>query len=208
MLSWEPVGFMFFSGIEAFSLYFLIMCLFRFQFQEHVTQAFILTLLVNLQSYILRNDFSLGNFMPIITIFFFILFFAIIVRMPLVFSVIATISGYVVFGVVQCILALLLFGSLDEARASLSNGYVLQASSGILIIAVSWLGFRLGYGFTFDLNRLRIRFEDIMVVLMIVMFLVTVSIVLYFNQLFIVTLFFIATSAYLLYYAVRKDRES
>ncbi|MEK3673492.1 hypothetical protein [Paenibacillus sp. FSL R10-2771] len=207
-MSWEPFGFMFFSGIEAFSLYFLTMCLFRFRFQEHIAQAFILTLLVNLQSYILRNDFALGNFMPIITIFFFVLFFAIIVRMPLVFSVIATISGYVIFGVVQCLLALLLFGSLEEARATLANGYVLQASTGILIMALSWLGFRLGYGFTFDMNRLRFKFEDIMVVLLIAVFLVTVSIVLYFNELSIVTLFFVATSAYLLYYAMRKDRES
>lgn len=146
--------------------------------------------------------------MPIITIFFFVLFFAIIVRMPLVFSVIATISGYVIFGVVQCLLALLLFGSLEEARATLANGYVLQASTGILIMALSWLGFRLGYGFTFDMNRLRFKFEDIMVVLLIAVFLVTVSIVLYFNELSIVTLFFVATSAYLLYYAMRKDRES
>lgn len=207
-MSWEPIGFLFFSGIEAFSLYFLIMCLFRFEFQEHISQAIILTLLVNLQSYILRNDFALGNFMPIITIFFFVLFFAIIVRMPLVLSIVATISGYVIFGVVQSISALLLFGSLDEAKSTLSNGYVLQATTGIIVIIVSWFVFRLGYGFTFDLNRLRLKFEDIMVVLLIIIFLVTVSIVLYFNDLLIVILFFLATSAYLLYYTIRKDKEA
>lgn len=206
-MSLESLFFLFFSTIEAFSLYFLVMCLFRFRFQEHILQALILTLLINVGSYVIRNDFALGNIMPLVTIFCFVLFFAVVVRMPLVFSIVATISGYVIFGVVQTGLALILFGSLDGARSSVGNGYTLQASSGIIIICLSWVLFRLGYGYTFDLERLRFKFEDIMVVLLIVLFLITISSVLYYNEIYINILYFAAISTYLLYYALRKERK-
>ncbi|MNO32631.1 hypothetical protein D3C76_226270 [compost metagenome] len=206
-MSWEPVGFIFFSVIETFALYFLIMCMFRFRFREHLWQALALSLLINLQSFILRKDFDLGNLMPLVTIFFFILFFTIFVRMPLVLSLIATVSGYVVFGVVQCILAIIFFGSLDAVGDSLSNGYVLQLATGTVIIPSSWVFYRMGYGFTFDLSRLRFKFEDIMVTLLISLFLISITSILYFNQLYVVTIFFLATSAYMLYYSLRKDRE-
>ncbi|ASA20893.1 hypothetical protein [Paenibacillus donghaensis] len=165
-----------------------------------------LSLLINLQSYVFRNDFSLGNMMPLVTILCFILYFSSLVRMSLVLSVLATISGFVIFGVVQTGLALLLFGSIESAQASLSHGYVLQTSSGIVIIVFSWLLYRLGYGFTFEMDRLRFRFEDITVILMILLFLISISSVLYYNKIYINILYFAATSMYLLYYAVRKDR--
>lgn len=206
-MSWEPVGFMFFSGIEAFSLYFLIMCLFRFRFQEHVWQALSLTLLINLQSYVLRNDFTLGNIMPLVTIGFFVLFFAVFVRMSLVLSLLSTISGYVIFGVVQTGIAILLFGSIDAAKSGISNGYILQSVSGVLIISGAWLVYRLGYGFSFDLNKLKFKFEDISVILLIMLFLISISSVLYYNETYINILYFAVTSAYLLYYAIRKDQK-
>ncbi|MNI21006.1 hypothetical protein D3C73_745070 [compost metagenome] len=206
-MSSEPIGFMFFSVAETFALYFLIMCLFRFRFQEHMWQALVLSLLINLQSYILRKDFDLGNYMPLVTIFFFILFFAIFVRMPLVLSTIATISGYVIFGVVQCVIALIFFGSLSAVGDSVSNGYVLQLSTALVIIPASYVYYRTGGGFTFDLAKLRFKFEDIMVTILIAVFLLSITSVLYFNKLYVVTIFFLATSAYMLYFSTRKEKD-
>lgn len=204
---WKPVGFMFFSTIEAFSLYFLIMCLFRYPYKNHAWQALVLTLLVNLPSYILRNEFALGELMPVVTMVFFALFFATVVKMPLAWAFITTISGYVIFGVVQTVVALAMFGSIETAKASVGNGYALQGVSGVLIILAAWLIYRLGYGFPFDMERLRFKFEDIMVIALIVLVLLSVSYIMYFNQVYINLLFFTVTSVYLLYFAVRKERE-
>ncbi|MNI70857.1 hypothetical protein D3C73_1266940 [compost metagenome] len=71
-----------------------------------------------------------------------------------------------------------------------------------------WLLYRMGLGFTFDLNKLRFKFEDIITVVLITFFLLSVTSFLYFQQLYMNTIFFVATSAYLLYYSVRKDNES
>ncbi|WP_025706217.1 hypothetical protein [Paenibacillus graminis] len=208
VVMWDSILFLFFSTVEAFSLYFLIMCLFRFRWEEHAWQALVLVLLINLQSFILRNEFQLGGIMPIVTIFYFILFFAIFVRIPLGFSIILTISGYVIFGVVQTGLAILFFGSIGEAQATDSNGYVLQLASGSVIMILSWLFYRTGHGFTFELHRLRFKFEDIMVVLLIILFFIGISLLMFYNEIYINILFFTAISAYLLYYATRKDREN
>ncbi|WP_379136081.1 hypothetical protein [Paenibacillus sp. sgz500958] len=72
----------------------------------------------------------------------------------------------------------------------------------------SWYYYRRGNGYTFDLERLRFKFEDIAVIILIVVFLIGISTILYFNKLHIVTLFFVATSAYLFYYARRKEYEN
>ncbi|MNB76339.1 hypothetical protein D3C75_230020 [compost metagenome] len=207
-MSWEPVGFMFFSMLETFALYFLVMCLFRYKFKDYAWHAIGLTLLINFQSYILRNDFSFGSLMPLVTIFFFIAFFKVVVKMPFIFATIATISGYVIFGVIQSVLAILMFGSIGAVEHSIGNGYLLQFATGAVIMPISWLLYRMGYGFTFDLNKLRFRFEDIITVILIIFFLLSVTSFLYFQQLYMNTIFFVATSAYLLYYSVRKDNES
>ncbi|WP_156995862.1 hypothetical protein [Paenibacillus stellifer] len=194
--------------LETFALYFLVMCLFRYKFKDYAWHAIGLTLLINFQSYILRNDFSFGSLMPLVTIFFFIAFFKVVVKMPFIFATIATISGYVIFGVIQSVLAIMMFGSIGAVEHSIGNGYLLQFATGAVIMPISWFVYRMGYGFTFDLNKLRFKFEDIITVILIIFFLLSVTSFLYFQQLYMNTIFFVATSAYLLYYSVRKDNES
>lgn len=208
MVVFEAISFMFFSVIETFAIYFLIMCLFRFKWQEFGWHALCLALLITVQSYILRHNYELGNLMPLVTMILFVLFFAAVARMPFIFSIFITVVGYAGFAVVQCLLAILFFGSISAISDSASNGYVLQLATSAVIFPVMYLLFRLGYGFTFDImmNKLRFKFDDIMVIIMILLFFISVTSVLYANRLYVVTLFFIATSAALLYYAIRKQR--
>ena len=203
---WNSLGFMFFSTIETISIYYLIMALFRFKASSHIWEALFVVLLINLQSYVLRNEFSLSFLVPMIAILILIFLFAVIVKIPLIWSVITTILGFAIFGFMQTGLAILLFGSIAGAQSTTSNGYLLQFASGTITILISLFLYRFGWGFKFDFERLRFKFEDILVIILIILFLVFISIVLYYNEIFIITLFFVSTVVFLLYYALGKER--
>lgn len=206
-MSWEPFGYMVFSTIETISVYCLIMSLFRFKFQSYIWQALIMVLLINLQSYIMRNEFPLSYLVPLITILLFAVFFTVVVRIPLIWSVIVTVLGYVVYAFLQTGLAKLLFGSIAIAQKDISDGYLLQFASGFIIILLSiWL-YKIGWGFKFDFERLRFKFEDVLMIMLISIFLVFVSVVFYYNDLLVNILFFAAVMVFLLYYAVHKEAE-
>ncbi|WP_438494977.1 hypothetical protein [Paenibacillus sp. IHBB 3054] len=163
-------------------------------------------LLVNLQSYVMRSEFSLAYLVPLITIFIFVCFFTVIVKIPIIWSVVVTVMGYVIYALLQTGLAKLLIGSIEAAQDDLSKGYLLQFSSGFITILLSiWL-YKIGWGFKFDFERLRFRFEDILMITLITMFLVFVSVVFYYNELFVNILFFSTVMLFLLYYAIRRER--
>ncbi|ETT45256.1 hypothetical protein C162_22008 [Paenibacillus sp. FSL R7-269] len=204
----EPLGFMFFSMIETFALYFLIMCMFRFKWRRFAWQALTLSFVINTISFFLRDDYHLGNYMPVVTIFFFFAFFKVVMRLPMIFSLIITVAGYVTFGIVQVILAILLLGSIDAVKDSLTNGYVLQFATAAVIIPGVWLLYRMGYGSTFGVAQLRFRFEDVTAVAMIILVLSSITAVLYDNQLYVITVFFAASSYYFVRYAIKKEKQS
>lgn len=206
-MSWEPVGFMLFSTIETVALYYLIMSLFRFKWKWYIWQALFVILLNNLQSYLLRNELGMSNVSPLILILIFILFFASVVRMPLILSIIATISGYAVFAVIQTIIVLLVFGSISEIDASKSNGYVLQTLTAAVVFILFSFSYRKGKGFTFDLDKLRLKLEDIVLSVLTVGFVIGISVLLYYKDILLNALIFLIMSAFLLYYSTRKEKE-
>jgi hypothetical protein len=197
---------MFFSIIETIAVYYLVMALFRFRTRDFVWEALFLSLLINLQSYILRNEFSLSFMVPLITVVTFTFFFKILVRIPLVWSLIATIFGYAIYAFLQIGLTILLFGSIDNAQSTLSNGYLLQFSSGLIAILLSIFLFKIGWGFKFDFEKLRFKFEDLLAISLIIAFLILVSIIFYYNQLTILIFFFATMVTFLLYYAIWKEQ--
>ncbi|WP_340023028.1 hypothetical protein MHI24_29000 [Paenibacillus sp. FSL K6-1096] len=205
-MSWEPVGFMFFSTIETLALYYLIMSLFRFKWRWYIWQALFVILLNNLQSYLLRNELGMSNVAPLLLILIFIFFFNAVVRMPLVLSVIATISGYAMFAVIQTIIVILFFGSISSIN-SVMEGYFLQLMTAVVVFVAFSYFYRKGKGFTFDLNKLRFKLEDILLAVLIVCFVIGVSVLLYFNDTLLNVVIFLVMSVFLLYYSNRKERE-
>lgn len=203
----EAVGFMFFSTIETLSLFALMMSLYRLKMIDYIWPALFVILLMNLQSYVLRNELSLEYLVPLIGILIFTFMLATIVKLPIVWSAIVTISGYVVFGVIQTIVVTILFGSVAEAQSTNENGYILQTVTALLMFFLSWGMYKFGIGFSFNFDRFRIKWENIITVTLIMIFLIAISVILYFNQIWINILFFGVSLAFLLYYAVRKENE-
>ncbi len=183
------------------------MTLFRFKWMTFIWPAMFIILINNLQSYLLRNELDMANISPLVTIIVFIFFFAAVVRMPFVFSVIATISGYVIFAVIQSSLVLLMFGSLSQVENHTINGYILQTASAAVVFVIFWFAYHKGKGFTFDMEKLRFKLEDIVLTVLIIIFLIGISVLLVYKNLWIDIMFFIVMSAFLLYYSTKKERE-
>ncbi|AOZ91283.1 hypothetical protein [Paenibacillus crassostreae] len=202
----ESLGFMFFSTLEFIAIFSIMMSLFRFKTTEYIWPALFLILLMNMQSFVLRNDFSLAAIVPLISILIFIFLLTTVIKLPLIWSIICTILGYGMFAVIQTLLVELMFGSIAEAQATLVNGYMLQTVSAATTLLLSWILYRLGIGFSFDFDKLRLKFEDVIVVTLIIVFLITVSIILSFNEIWINVFFFSMTIAFLLFYSIKKEK--
>lgn len=202
----EHIGFMFFSIIETVAVYYIIATLFRYTGKEFIWEALIVSLIINLMSYILRNELELAFMVPLITIVTFMFFFKLVVKIPLVWSLMCTILGYGLYVLIQVLLTVTLFGSVAAAQSSLSNGYLLQFGSGLIAFLISVFCYNVGWGFKFDFERLRFKFEDVSALVLIIGFMLMVSTIFYLNQLSVLIFFFASIVVFLLYYAVWKER--
>ncbi|MBJ9989894.1 MULTISPECIES: hypothetical protein [unclassified Paenibacillus] len=203
----EALGFMFFSTLETFAIYSLTMSLFRFKTSDYLWQALCITLLANVQSYVMRDELSLAFAAPLITILIYILLYTTVMKIPLAWSAICTILGYALYALIQTVYVLWLFGSVQEASATDVNSYSLQVVSALTGLGVSWLMYKFGIGFAFDFERLRFKKEHIVLVLLIMVTLVLVEFIFYYNKVWINVLFFACTFGLFLYYTIRKEEE-
>ncbi|WP_379136475.1 hypothetical protein [Paenibacillus sp. sgz500958] len=207
-MSWEPVGFMFFSTLEFFAWYALSLAIFRFKMTDYAWQALFVIILMNLQSYVLRNELSLEFIVPLTNILIFTLLFTTVVRIPIASSLIVTISGFIVFAIIQTVIVEIVFGSIAEAQSTLANGYALQSMTAVIVFPLALLLYKYGYGFSFNLERLRFKFEHVITISTIVIFLAVMTFTLYYNRVWINIFFFAVTLLFFLYYATGKEREA
>lgn len=206
-MSWEPIGFVFFSTLEVFAWYALSMSIFRFKIMDYFWEALFVILLMNLQSFILRNELSLAYLAPLINVLFFTLLYAAVVKISLIGSFMMSIVGLVGFGMVQAMLAILLFGSIDVAQSNTTYGYILQTSTTVFVVPISMILYKFGYGFSFDLEKFRLKYELITILATIILFLISITFILYVNEIWIALIFFVASLLIFLRYAIKKERD-
>ncbi|MGF7050773.1 hypothetical protein J2T13_005323 [Paenibacillus sp. DS2015] len=205
MLS-ESVGFLVFSTIEGVGLFVLMLSIFRLKATDYMWQALFMILLMNLQSFFLRNELSLAYIVPLVNIVLFIFLLNTVVKISLVWAGIVSIAGYLAFAIIQTLILLVYFGSIDAAQSSIGNGYLTQSLSGVISVLIAWGLYKFGIGFTFDFDRFRLKWEGIIVVLLIIIFLLVFTALLYKNELSLNIVFFICSLLFLLYYALIKEK--
>ncbi|UNK20178.1 hypothetical protein MNQ98_09275 [Paenibacillus sp. N3/727] len=201
----EAFWFMLCSMIETLAIYSLIMSLFRFKTSEYIWQALFVMLFANLQSFILRNELSLAFVAPLITIVIFIFLFTTVIKVPVLWSATCTILGYVLYALIQTVYVMALFESVEEVQTPGIDAYVLQLISGATALLLSWLMYRFGIGFSFDFEKLRFKFEHIVMTVLIVTVLLLVSVVFYYNRIWINIIFFATTFGLFIYYMIRTE---
>ncbi|MFD2877473.1 hypothetical protein ACFTAO_17920 [Paenibacillus rhizoplanae] len=90
---------------------------------------------------------------------------------------------------------------------STANGYFLQVATAAVVFGIFGFLYRRGKGFTFDLDKLRFKIEDILLSVLIFAFVIGVSGLLYFNDILLNAVIFLVMSVFLLYYSTRRERE-
>lgn len=199
----EAVWFMVFSTFETLAIYSLIMTLLRFKTTEYIWQALIVMILANLQSFIMRNELQLDFLAPLITVLIFVFLFSAIIKIPVIWSAICTILGYMFYALIQVFYMLTLYGSIEATNNHEVDGYVLQLLSSLTGLLISWIMYKYAIGFTYDLEKLRFKFEHILLISLIVVVLILLAILFYLNRLWLLLLFFGITFGIFLFYAIQ-----
>lgn len=198
---------MFFSTIEAFAWVSLSMAVFRFKASDYIWQILLIITLMNLQSFVLRNELSLSYLVPLINILFITFLYATIIRVSFLGSLTISVVGIAGFALIQWLIAIILFGSIDAIDDSLEKGYALQATSALLVIPLGRFLYKYGYGFSYDFEKFRLKHERLIVISTIIAFVAFVTIVLYLNEVWSVIFLLTVSLLFFLRYAVQKERE-
>ncbi|MGM1023392.1 MAG: hypothetical protein ACQEXV_23400 [Bacillota bacterium] len=205
---WEPMRFLLFSTAEAMAAFFLMTAMFRLKGIDYAWQALFISLLMNLQSYVLREEMSLSFLAPVINILLFSFLLATVVKVPIIWSSIISISGIFLYGMVQAILLASLFKGVETAQLpNTDEGGLLQAITSALVFLISWFLYRFRIGFTFDFERLRLKWEHTIVAFLVLMSLAAAAFVMYAADLVLIILYFALAAGMFLYYALKKERE-
>jgi hypothetical protein len=206
----EFLGYMFFSLVEGLAVFAFMFYIFRFDLFKYILPVIVVISVINLQSYFIREELTLLSISPVINLILTILFLAVYLRIPIIWSMLMTITGYIAFGVLQNIIVFISFGylSIQEVQSSIWKGYLLQAFSGFIGFAIGWILYKRGLGFAFEFERLRYSWERISLIVVNLTFLVVLFIMMSFKSVFtnLLVLAF-ALFAFLIYSLKREVNE-
>lgn len=205
----DVAGFLLFSTIEGIAVLSVALYLFRVKVTKHIWSIVIMSLLISFQNYVIRDMLALVEISPIINLLLTVLFFKTVIRIPLFWSAVITVTGYISYALIQSSVLLLSFGyfTIEKVSGHSVEGYELQLISSLLALGGSWFIYSRGLGFTFEFEKLRFKWERIAVLTLITFFALGLCIMMYFQDIkanFVIILFSLAV---FLYYALRKEVE-
>lgn len=205
---WEPIRFLLFSTMESFAAFSLMLSIFRLKATDYAWQAIVVMLIMSAQSYVLREELALAVIVPIISILLYVFLITTVVKVPILWSSIITIIGFSIYGVIQSIILKVVFQNVPtEQLQGSAQGALLQAVTSAAVLLLSWVLYKFGIGFMADFEKLRFKWEHFIVGGLIVFSLIAVTIMLYYNDVWLNIVFFALASGMFLYYAFKKEDE-
>jgi hypothetical protein len=201
---------MFFAMLEGYAVFSLAFFTYRIDLQRYLLPSFIIINLIDLQNYLIREEFRLNWAAPLSNLIIMILFITLYVRIPIIWSVIMSLTGYIALGVIQTAVYYLTFGTYPGSGINLFSWKVHEAQglSGLIGVAIALLLYKLGYGFTFEFEKLRFRWEKLFITLLIFTFIISLIIMVSYRDYF-VNLFVFGIALFLfLIYSLKKEAES
>lgn len=190
----ELVMFLIFSTLEVFAAFVFMLSIFRENPMDYIWQALVIALLMGFQSHFLRG-IDLGYVATVINLLCYVLLLATVVRIPILWAGIISCTGFFIYATVQALLL------------GMIGGQLLQLVTSILFLILSYVLFKFGIGFAANYDRLRLRGEKLLIVIVIVAAFIMTAVTMYQQAVWINILFFAAASALFLYYAFRKEME-
>jgi hypothetical protein len=204
----EFILFMVFSIFESFAFFSLMFALYRIKINQYYWPILFISIISNVLSFVMRKEANLTDFVPLALLALLIMFMIVVVRIPIFWAFVVTLTGYFSLFILQTILMLLSFGYLSPQQLQLYawKGYLLQLiTSGIGYTLGKYLYSR-GLGFAFMFERLQLRLGTLGLVIMIVLITAAFGTILFINNLYVAVIILFFGLAFLLYYALRKER--
>jgi hypothetical protein len=199
--------YMFFSLVEGYAVLSLIFYIFRFNIKTYFWPCIFILLLINLQNYFIREELLLTSIAPIINLILTVFFLVIFVKIPFIWSMVMTVTGYITFGIIQTSILFLSFGyfSFQQTQQFAWKMYLAQLLSGVLGTFIGWLLYKRGYGFSFSFEKLRLKWERVFIGSLLSAFFLALVVMMAYKDVFI-NLIVLAITLFLLFiYAMRKE---
>lgn len=201
------LGYMFFSFFEGMAVFALMLYLFRINMMEYIKPIILTDILINVVSYFIREDSMFTNLSPIMNLAICVLFMALVVRTPVIWSMLIVLTGYMAFGFLQFTIIFFSFTSVGELQEVVWKGHIIQCISGIVGVAIGFAIYRLGYGFTFEFERLRFKWERVMLIGISLVFLATLIVTFVTISTISILIVFTIAFVFFLLYSYWKDAD-
>jgi len=205
----DVLGFFTFSTLEGVAIFSIMLYMFRFGINKYIGHIVIVNLLITFQNYVVRDLLLLPAIAPLFNILVTILFLAIVLRFPIIWSIIMTAIGFAAFVTIQTIIVYSSFGflSIEVIESDPMRGYLLQSVTSLVCFLVGYILYKKRYGFTFELEKLRMKWERGFVIILIIGFIVALGALMYFQEIYINLFVFLASLVGFLIYSLRKEAE-
>lgn len=204
-------GYIFFSTIETAAFLIFMQSIFRFGSWQFKWETLLVSVLVSFLSFLLREEFQVKTYFPLMAILIFIGYAKVVIRAPLFWSILMSGLSYVLFLLIQTGIVLFfvqIIGIRFETVQSASiEQFVVQLCTGLVLIGVSLILFLKGYGFSFSFQKFRFKGEDLLGSLLVAIALGSIGAIFIMKNLIIALAVLIILSVVLLYYGMRKERE-
>lgn len=201
--------FMVFSMIEGIGVFALTLYIFRFNLRKYLVPVIFTILLMNLQSYAIHEDTAFSFIVPVINLIFSTLFLLTIVKVPLLWAMFVGLLGYFAGGFLQTSIIYLSLGNLSiaEVQSVPAKGYLLQTLTGFIGTYVGWILYKFGIGFSFEFEKLRLKWEKYIIIILISSLIVLLGAMMYFKNAVINLLAFMISMLVFLYFSMRRESQ-
>lgn len=207
----KEILFVVFSALETWSIFAISFTLFRFNILKYNLQIVPISVLMALLNYGIWHEFDQGSWITIIGLVLFTLFIFYTLRISLIGSLIMALTGY---GSIILIQTAFLYGlqlagiaTAAEVQAGGSDYYILSGVSSCAVLLLSWLLYRLGYGFSFPLHHFKMQRENMLILAVTVVAFILLSFLhLLKNKLYFVGLISFVIVLFLIFLALKKER--
>lgn len=168
----DIVLFYLFSLFEYLAIFTLMFALFRFELKEYLTEMVVLSFIMTFFSHYLRAFLKINDFAPFVLLLVLIILFWVVCRIPIFYSSVMVVTSYLMYGIFQYITFIILSKfiviSLDEITLNSEAGYLLQITTIIPTLLVSFGLRRMNLGFGFiPTGFVRVKFRGYNLALLI-----------------------------------------
>ncbi|REK56031.1 MAG: hypothetical protein C6W55_09055 [Thermobacillus sp.] len=207
----NEILFIAFSTLETWSIFAVSFTLFRFNILKYNLQIVPISVLMALLNYAIWHEIDMGSWTPMIGLVLFTLFIFYTLRISLIGSLIVAVTGYTSVILVQTAflygLQLTGIASVAEVQAGGTGYYILSAVSSCTVLLLSYLLYRLGYGFSFSLQHFKVKHENMLILVITVATFILLSFLhLLKNRLYFVEMIAVVIVLFLIYIALRRER--